>query len=129
MNPNNIFLIHLPTSFRSVCLSTEEDQLKFEQTTLALRNIYRKTSIFKATTLQCPSCDFQTSGNLKIHQKHHAKKWNQHQCHLCSYSVRTKPQLTFHLQNHHHSQTEEVITTTFFCSILITIRLQLYFLI
>ena len=105
----NIFLIHLPTSYRSVCLSTEDDQLKFNQTTLALRKIYRETSISnKSTNLQCPSCDLQTSGNMKIHQKHHVKKWNQHQSHLCSYSVGTKPQLTSHLQNHHHSQNEEV---------------------
>ena len=129
MNPNNIFLIHLPTSFRSqyACqlrktswsLNKQHlpwgiftDKLAFPKQTLF--NALPVTSKRVATWKFIKSTMQRNGTSISV---------------ICSYSVRTKPQLTFHLQNHHRSQTEEVITTTFFCSILITIRLQLYFLI
>jgi len=72
-----LFSSIFPPNFRPIRISTEEDQLKFELTTLALRKTYQhtyaSTDSSEPRILHCPSCNFQTSGSLKVHQKHHEK--------------------------------------------------------
>jgi len=58
------------------------------------------SSVTEDLTVLCPSCNFQTTGSLKDHQKHHEKNYGL-QCPLCSYSVSKEKDLNFHLINHH----------------------------
>jgi len=88
-------------------MSTKESQLKFEPRAVALRKTFQhnehtstSTDSSEPAVLLCPSCNFQTSGSLEDHQKHHEQKFGL-QCPLCSYSVSKEEELNFHLANHH----------------------------
>jgi len=81
-------------------MTTEESQLILRKTFQHDEHTYASSS--EPAVLLCTSCNFQTSGSLKDHQKHHENNFG-FQCPLCSYSVSEGEELDFHLRNHHNN--------------------------